>query len=109
MFHGGTNEHSGELPMKMDKLIQQRLSELAAYDCPGRVMGGTVSPRWIRFRVIPLPGRGGRMKALGEVLAEALDALAPRLMGRLLTGIYHHDGRESRYDSTKNNQKPAPN
>jgi len=48
---------------------------LAQHRVPARVTGGTVTPRWIRFQVLPPIGaRISRIKGLAEELATALDA-----------------------------------
>ncbi len=47
---------------------------LAQHRVPGRVTGGTVTPRWIRFKVLPAMGaRISKIKGLSEELAAALD------------------------------------
>ncbi|HEY74683.1 MAG TPA: DNA translocase FtsK [Thermoflexia bacterium] len=48
---------------------------LAQHRVPGRVTGGRVTPRWIRFQVMPAMGaRISRIKNLAEELAAALNA-----------------------------------
>jgi len=48
---------------------------LAQHKVPGRVTGGRVTPRWIRFQVMPAMGtRISRIKGLAEELAAALNA-----------------------------------
>jgi S-DNA-T family DNA segregation ATPase FtsK/SpoIIIE len=48
---------------------------LALHKVKARVTGGTVSPRWVRFQVLPAVGaRISRIKNLSEELAAALDA-----------------------------------
>jgi S-DNA-T family DNA segregation ATPase FtsK/SpoIIIE len=53
---------------------------LVQHKVPGRVTGGTVTPRWIRFKVLPALGaRVSRIKGLSEDLAVALDASSCRV------------------------------
>ncbi|MGD1995588.1 MAG: DNA translocase FtsK [Anaerolineae bacterium] len=53
---------------------------LAQHKVPGRVTGGTVTPRWVRFQVLPSIGaRISRIKGLVEELAAALDAPSCRV------------------------------
>ncbi|MBN1953820.1 MAG: DNA translocase FtsK [Anaerolineae bacterium] len=48
---------------------------LAQHKAPGRVTGGVVTPRWVRFQVLPALGaRISRIRNLSEELATALDA-----------------------------------
>jgi S-DNA-T family DNA segregation ATPase FtsK/SpoIIIE len=48
---------------------------LSLHKIPARVTGGTVTPRWIRFRVLPQIGaKISKIKNLHEELAAALDA-----------------------------------
>jgi len=48
---------------------------LALHKVPAQVTGGTVTPRWVRFQVLPALGaRLSRIKGLSEELAAALDA-----------------------------------
>ena len=48
---------------------------LAQHKVPGRVTGGVVTPRWVRFKVLPqLGARISTIKRLSEELATALDA-----------------------------------
>ncbi len=56
---------------------------LAQHRVPGRVTGGTVAPRWIRFQVLPAMGaRIATIKNLSEELAAALDAPSVRVARR---------------------------
>jgi S-DNA-T family DNA segregation ATPase FtsK/SpoIIIE len=53
---------------------------LTEHKVPGRVTGGTVTPRWVRFQVLPSIGaRISRIKGLVEELAAALDAPSCRV------------------------------
>lgn len=53
---------------------------LAHHKVPARVTGGTVTPRWIRFQVVPALGaRIASITGLAEELAAALDAPAVRV------------------------------
>jgi S-DNA-T family DNA segregation ATPase FtsK/SpoIIIE len=48
---------------------------LSLHKIPARVTGGTVTPRWVRFKVLPAIGaKIARIKGLSEELAAALDA-----------------------------------
>ena len=48
---------------------------LSSHGVPARVTGGTVTPRWIRFQVLPAVGaKISKIKGLSEELAAALDA-----------------------------------
>ena len=48
---------------------------LSTHKIPARVTGGTVTPRWVRFQVLPAIGaKISKIKSLSEELAAALDA-----------------------------------
>jgi S-DNA-T family DNA segregation ATPase FtsK/SpoIIIE len=48
---------------------------LETHKVPARVTGGTVTPRWVRFQVLPAVGaKISKIKRLSEELAAALDA-----------------------------------
>jgi S-DNA-T family DNA segregation ATPase FtsK/SpoIIIE len=48
---------------------------LSLHKIPARVTGGTVTPRWIRFQVMPMIGaKISKIRGLDEELAAALDA-----------------------------------
>ena len=48
---------------------------LSMHKVPARVTGGTVTPRWVRFQVMPAVGaKISKIKSLNEELAAALDA-----------------------------------
>ncbi|RLC71554.1 MAG: DNA translocase FtsK [Chloroflexi bacterium] len=50
-------------------------SVLSIHQIPARVTGGTVTPRWVRFQVLPAVGaKISKIKSLSEELAAALDA-----------------------------------
>jgi S-DNA-T family DNA segregation ATPase FtsK/SpoIIIE len=56
---------------------------LALHKVQARVTGGTVTPRWVRFRLLPAVGaRISRIKGLSEELAAALDASSCRVSRR---------------------------
>ena len=56
---------------------------LTLHKVPARVTGGTVTPRWVRFRVLPALGaRVSRIRGLSEELAAALDAASCRVSRR---------------------------
>jgi len=56
---------------------------LAVHKVPARVTGGTVTPRWVRFQVLPVVGaKISKIKGLSEELAAALDASSCRVSRR---------------------------
>ena len=56
---------------------------LALHKVPARVTGGTVTPRWVRFQVLPAMGaKISKIKGLSEELAAALDAPSCRVSRR---------------------------
>jgi len=56
---------------------------LSIHKVPARVTGGTVTPRWIRFQVLPAVGaKISKIKGLSEELAAALDAQNCRVSRR---------------------------
>jgi len=56
---------------------------LTLHKVPARVTGGTVTPRWVRFQVLPALGaKISRIKGLSEELAAALDATSCRISRR---------------------------
>lgn len=56
---------------------------LSLHKIPARVTGGTVTPRWVRFQVLPAVGaKISRIKGLSEELAAALDARNCRVSRR---------------------------
>jgi len=56
---------------------------LALHKVEARVTGGTVTPRWVRFRVLPAVGaRISKIRGLSEELAAALDASSCRVARR---------------------------
>ena len=56
---------------------------LSLHKIPARVTGGTVTPRWIRFQVLPTIGaKMSKIKGLNEELAAALDASSCRVSQR---------------------------
>jgi S-DNA-T family DNA segregation ATPase FtsK/SpoIIIE len=56
---------------------------LDMHKIPARVTGGTVTPRWIRFQVLPAVGaKISKIKRLSEELAAALDAANCRIARR---------------------------
>ncbi|MEA3340179.1 MAG: DNA translocase FtsK [Chloroflexota bacterium] len=56
---------------------------LSLHKVPARVTGGTVTPRWIRFQVLPAVGaKISKIKNLSEELAAALDASNCRVSRR---------------------------
>jgi S-DNA-T family DNA segregation ATPase FtsK/SpoIIIE len=53
---------------------------MAQHNISGRVTGGTVTPRWVRFKVLPSIGsKVSRIKGLSEEFATALDASSCRV------------------------------
>jgi S-DNA-T family DNA segregation ATPase FtsK/SpoIIIE len=56
---------------------------LTLHKVPARVTGGTVTPRWVRFQVLPAVGaKISKIKNLSEELAAALDAPSCRVSRR---------------------------
>ena len=56
---------------------------LSLHKVPARVTGGTVTPRWVRFQVLPAIGaKISKIKGLSEELAAALDASSCRVSRR---------------------------
>jgi S-DNA-T family DNA segregation ATPase FtsK/SpoIIIE len=56
---------------------------LTLHKVPARVTGGTVTPRWVRFQVLPAVGaKISKIKGLSEELAAALDARSCRVSRR---------------------------
>jgi S-DNA-T family DNA segregation ATPase FtsK/SpoIIIE len=56
---------------------------LALHKVSARVTGGTVTPRWVRFQVLPAVGaKISKIKGLSEELAAALDAHSCRVSRR---------------------------
>jgi len=56
---------------------------LTMHKVPARVTGGTVTPRWVRFQVLPAVGaKISKIKGLGEELAAALGASTCRVSRR---------------------------
>jgi S-DNA-T family DNA segregation ATPase FtsK/SpoIIIE len=56
---------------------------LAVHKVAARVTGGTVTPRWVRFQVLPALGaKISRIKGLSEELAAALDTSSCRVARR---------------------------
>jgi S-DNA-T family DNA segregation ATPase FtsK/SpoIIIE len=56
---------------------------LTMHKIPARVTGGTVTPRWVRFQVLPAVGtRISKIKGLKEEVAAALDAPGCRISRR---------------------------
>ncbi len=56
---------------------------LARHGAPSRVTGGTVTPRWVRFQVLPAVGaKVSKIKGLAEELALTLDAVNVRVARR---------------------------
>jgi S-DNA-T family DNA segregation ATPase FtsK/SpoIIIE len=56
---------------------------LSVHKIPARVTGGTVTPRWVRFQVLPAVGaKISKIRGLSEELAAALDARNCRVSRR---------------------------
>jgi S-DNA-T family DNA segregation ATPase FtsK/SpoIIIE len=56
---------------------------LALHKVPARVTGGTVTPRWVRFQILPAVGaKISKIKGLSEEMAAALDASNCRVSRR---------------------------
>ena len=60
---------------KLEFMADRIEAVLSLHKVPARVTGGTVTPRWIRFQVLPAIGaKISKIKNLSEELAAALDA-----------------------------------
>ena len=71
------NKHTLEL--QADRLE----TVLALHKVPARVTGGTVTPRWVRFQVLPALGaKISHIKSLSEEMAAALNAPTCRISRR---------------------------
>ena len=58
-------------------------SALALHQVDARVTGGTVTPRWVRFQVLPAESaKIGKIKGLSEEMAAALEASSCRVSRR---------------------------
>lgn len=56
---------------------------LSLHKIPARVTGGTITPRWVRFQILPAMGaKISHIKNLHEELAQALDAPTCRISRR---------------------------
>lgn len=59
---------------KIEFMADRIEAVLSLHKVPARVEGGTLTPRWIRFQVLPVAGaKISRIKGLSEELAAALD------------------------------------
>jgi S-DNA-T family DNA segregation ATPase FtsK/SpoIIIE len=59
---------------KLESMSDRIEAVLARHRIPARVTGGTVTPRWVRFQVLPAVGaRLSAVRSLSEELAAALD------------------------------------
>jgi len=68
---------------KLEFMADRIEAVLSRNNVPARVTGGTVTPRWIRFQVLPAVGaRISKIKNLNEELALALDAPSCRVSRR---------------------------
>jgi S-DNA-T family DNA segregation ATPase FtsK/SpoIIIE len=60
---------------KLEFMADRIEAVLTVNKVPARVTGGTVTPRWVRFQVLPAVGaKISKIKGLSEELATALDA-----------------------------------
>jgi len=69
---------------KLLELQADRIEQVfSLHKVPARVTGGTVTPRWVRFQVLPAVGaKISKIKNLSEELAAALDAPSCRVSRR---------------------------
>lgn len=85
---------------------------LAQHRVPGRVAGGTVTPRWIRFQVFPSMGsRISRIKGLSEELAAAVDAPSCRIARKgaaVMVEIPRSDKQQVRLTGLLQSNKDVP-
>jgi S-DNA-T family DNA segregation ATPase FtsK/SpoIIIE len=68
-----------EVSLNIERILEYQADQieliLASHRVPGRVMGGTVTPRWIRYQLLPeLTTRVTRVVALSEEMALRLGA-----------------------------------
>jgi len=76
---GGDEEMRKKLEFQADRIE----AVLTLHQVPARVTGGTVTPRWVRFQVLPAVGaKISRIKGLSEELAAALDVSSCRVARR---------------------------
>lgn len=69
--------------MKLEFQADRIEAVLAVHELPARVTGGTVTPRWVRFQVLPAVGaKISEIKGLHVELAAALDAPTCRVSRR---------------------------
>lgn len=73
--------------MNMRKALEYQADRIEAvltiHNVAARVTGGTVTPRWVRFQVLPAVGaRISKIKGLSEEMAAALDAPSVRISRR---------------------------
>jgi S-DNA-T family DNA segregation ATPase FtsK/SpoIIIE len=69
----------GKLEFQADRIE----AVLTLNKVPARVTGGTVTPRWVRFQVLPAVGaKISKIKGLSEEMAAALDASSCRVSRR---------------------------
>ncbi len=78
VVHADTYIQKGR-PSRMHDLLEFQSDRIEAvlstHKVPARVTGGTVTPRWVRFQLLPAVGaKISRIKNLSEELAAALDA-----------------------------------
>jgi S-DNA-T family DNA segregation ATPase FtsK/SpoIIIE len=68
---------------KLEFIADRIEAVLSLHQIPARVTGGTVTPRWIRFQVLPAVGaKISKIRNLSEELAAALDAPSCRVSRR---------------------------
>ncbi len=69
-----TTEHTLEYQADQIELV------LTSHRVPGRVIGGTVTPRWIRYHILPdISTKVSKIVALSEEMALRLDAQSVRI------------------------------
>lgn len=68
---------------KLEYMSDRLEHVLALHRVPARVTGGTVTPRWVRFEVLPALGvKISKVKGLRDEMAAALDATSCRVSSR---------------------------
>ena len=72
-----------QMRKRLESMADRIEAVLSLHHISGRVTGGTVTPRWIRFRVLPAVGaKLSKIKGLSEELGAALDVPACRVSRR---------------------------
>ena len=80
---GSLRQGQGEGRKRLEWEADRIEAVLSLHQVPARVTGGTVTPRWVRFQVLPALGaKVSRIRNLSEELAAALDVPSCRVARR---------------------------